>query len=129
MYEGPGIYRHYKGGEYEVIGLAIREATKGTDHEIMDVIYKPLTPGSILENRPDVEHWSRPLDEPDEDSFNDKVPKVAENGQVFAGFSVPRFEKIPTCDHVADLGSTGVAVCTDLEGHDGPHRCKVTAHV
>lgn len=26
-YHGPGVYRHYKGGEYDVLGLAIREET------------------------------------------------------------------------------------------------------
>lgn len=27
MYEGPGLYRHYKGGYYRVVGLAEHEST------------------------------------------------------------------------------------------------------
>ena len=41
-YQGPGRYRHYKGGEYEVIGLAIREETIGTESEVSEVVYRPL---------------------------------------------------------------------------------------
>jgi hypothetical protein len=26
-YQGPGVYQHYKGGNYEVLGLGVREET------------------------------------------------------------------------------------------------------
>jgi hypothetical protein len=59
-YTGPGKYRHYKGGEYEAIGLALHES------ELYQlVIYRPLTPGSKLEGSYDkplpVHFWARPL--------------------------------------------------------------------
>lgn len=43
-YDGPGIYRHYKGGEYEVIGLAVREETIGVPGrgEVTEVVYRPM---------------------------------------------------------------------------------------
>lgn len=41
-YKGPGIYRHYKGGFYRVLGLAVREETIGTEEEISEVVYWPL---------------------------------------------------------------------------------------
>ncbi len=53
MYEGPGIYKHYKGGTYEVLGLGVLEHTKDElgaafnprDKTQQFVIYRPLTPG------------------------------------------------------------------------------------
>jgi hypothetical protein len=84
-YQGPGRYRHYKGGEYEVLGLGIVEHTlvkldlspgptlQGEIH----VVYRPLTPGSLL-SFSDIGYWLRPLDD-----FNAMVDR--EHGQV------PRF--------------------------------------
>lgn len=111
-YQGPGKYRHYKGGEYQVLGLAIREETahkegpiehalkacshcgsRGTERvcgcghnrtvNTVVVIYRPLTPGSMLEMFSGVEFWERTLTD-----FN---------GQVWAtpGINVPRFERLP----------------------------------
>jgi hypothetical protein len=43
-YVGPGRYRHYKGGEYEVLGFALHES------ELYRlVIYRPLTPRATLQ--------------------------------------------------------------------------------
>lgn len=69
-YEGPGRYRHYKGGEYEVVGLAIREATLDKSNVRpgeklvgdIDVIYRPMSPGSLLSGS-EIRFWSRPLDD------------------------------------------------------------------
>src|SRR5689334_7701166 len=69
-YEGPGRYRHYKGGEYEVLGLALREESKGTDNEVTEVVYRPLTLGSILEGREEV-FWTRVLED-----FNEQRVRV-----------------------------------------------------
>lgn len=59
-YDGPGRYRHYKGGEYEVLGLAIREETKqfGPSGWTQEVVYRPLTPGSMLDTGNE-EFWTR----------------------------------------------------------------------
>ena len=78
-YQGPGRYRHYKGGEYEVLGLALHES------ELYRlVIYRPLTLGSKLDGTP-ITFWARP-----EDDFNDAV----EIGEVDEGTwkRVPRFQ-------------------------------------
>lgn len=63
-YSGPGRYLHYKGGEYLVLGLAFHERSKEvgfepSDPDHQDVVYRPLTPGSLLEGT-DVTFWLRP---------------------------------------------------------------------
>lgn len=55
-YFGPGIYKHYKGGLYLVIGLGLHESE---GYKV--VIYKPMTKGSILEKEKDIDFWVRPL--------------------------------------------------------------------
>jgi hypothetical protein len=87
-YEGPGIYRHYKGGEYDVLMLALTEDT----HETV-VVYKPLTPGSFLEGMPE-EAWTRDLG-----VFNEWVEPEDGTG------TVPRFEKM--MDVEGTLGKVG----------------------
>lgn len=78
-YHGPGEYEHYKGGRYQVIGLAIREESKDIEGGfIKEVIYRPLTFGSLLDDIDEVEFWSRQLDDFD---------AVVEDG-------VPRFVKV-----------------------------------
>lgn len=77
-YEGPGIYRHYKGGRYEVLGLGVHEHAKehqptfdanGYDHQY--VIYRPLT-GSFLDGKM-ADFWMRKLS--DFDEFVDEKPR------------------------------------------------------
>jgi hypothetical protein len=87
-YVGPGRYRHYKGGEYEVLGLAMHESML-----YRLVIYRPLTAGSKLDGTP-VTFWARPLDD-----FNEQVPQPGvkldfTKGQVEHGYVMPRFEKM-----------------------------------
>lgn len=92
MYEGPGQYRHYKGGVYEVLGLALQENTvlKPTEptpqtvrpREIQFVVYRPLSPGSLLEQREE-EFWAR-----ERSDFDDTVEPVS-------GTRCPRFLKLP----------------------------------
>lgn len=44
-YQGPGIYLHFKGGLYGVLGLAVREESIGlVASEQVDVVYCPLEP-------------------------------------------------------------------------------------
>lgn len=74
-YEGPGIYQHYKGGVYEVLGLGVREETVIKPHDApideehqnptIVVIYKPLTPGSMLGRGAfhGVDFWERTLED------------------------------------------------------------------
>jgi hypothetical protein len=63
-YDGPGRYRHHKGSEYEVLGLALREDSldKADDPKGGETfaIYRPLTPGSLLERRAE-DFWAREL--------------------------------------------------------------------
>jgi hypothetical protein len=84
-YQGPGRYRHYKGNEYEVIGLAIMEESllrhndlKGAD---VEVVYQPTGP-SLLDNSP-ASFWTRPLH-----VFNMEVERKSD------GIKVKRFEKL-----------------------------------
>lgn len=63
-YVGPGRYRHYKGGEYDVVGLGFNERSKEVDFSPEDpvhqvVVYRPLTPGSLLDDTT-VTFWLRP---------------------------------------------------------------------
>jgi hypothetical protein len=87
-YYGPGEYEHYKGGHYNVIGLALWEAGYDKDDPLNEdsvstyVVYKPLTPGSLLENRTE-DFWLRNFI-----SFNEQV--TLDDGTV-----VPRFKFIP----------------------------------
>lgn len=89
-YNGPGYYHHYKGGEYRVLGLALREDSITKDPRARDgafgvgerfVIYQPMTHGSILEtaNYGDCDFWARELG-----NFQERVNTE--------GGSVPRFE-------------------------------------
>jgi hypothetical protein len=61
-YQGPGRYRHYKGGEYQVLGLAIHEDADGAvqNPDQWYVVYAPLTPGGQLD-RTEVDYWLRKL--------------------------------------------------------------------
>lgn len=89
-YQGPGVYRHYKGGYYRVLGIAWREETKkkttnsGSASAWREVIYAPLTPGGALDDVEDVDFWSRLLG-----NFNEKVIIKDER---LEGVEVPRFE-------------------------------------
>lgn len=67
----PGVYRHYKGWEYEALGVACHESELS-----WLVIYKPLYPH---EHAPDI--WARPYD--------DFCSTVEIDGK-----TVPRFELI-----------------------------------
>ena len=73
-YRGPGIYRHHKGNEYEVLGLGVREETvvKPDDDNLYEyddpvivVVYRPLSPGTMLGEGQfeGVEFWTRDLDD------------------------------------------------------------------
>ncbi|MBN7819520.1 DUF1653 domain-containing protein [Bowmanella yangjiangensis] len=64
----PGLYRHYKGKDYEVIGVA-----RHSEDESLLVVYRPLYGEREL--------WVRPLD------------MFIENVEV-EGCSVPRFKLI-----------------------------------
>ena len=80
-YQGPGVYRHYKGGLYHVLGLAVREETvakPGEDHNqiwpkegVTVVVYEPMTEGSLLECRAE-SFWTRDIDD-----FNRQIDGVA----------------------------------------------------
>lgn len=80
-YQGPGVYKHYKGGSYDVIGLAVKEDTVDKENTREDsieivgqvlVVYKPLTSGSLLPrlvsmdegmSSAKVEYWAREIND------------------------------------------------------------------
>lgn len=66
-YRGPGKYRHYKGGEYLVLGLALQE----DDLRRTFVIYKPLGHTNLLDDFTE-DFWARELGD-----FNAQVEDVA----------------------------------------------------
>lgn len=96
-YQGPGIYRHYKGNLYDVIGLAVDEST---GREIQ-VIYRPIVESSGYSHtstRPingvetPTEFWRRPLI-----VFNDTITRLT--GERMANVvdefvDTPRFELV-----------------------------------
>ena len=65
----PGIYQHYKGNHYEVIGVG-----KDTETEADVVIYRPLYESDVL-------YWVRPYA-----MFQETV--------VVDGVTLPRFRKV-----------------------------------
>lgn len=84
-YQGPGTYRHYKGGLYEVVGLGVREASLGTLEEEFDVLYRPV--GVSLQ-----EHHDYVLIERSLDNFNEKRVSVRQGTDTT--LYVPRFRKV-----------------------------------
>jgi hypothetical protein len=62
LYEGPGIYEHYKGGRYRVLGTALHES------ELYQlVIYVPLNyESSMILKDKQTDYWARPRDVFDE---------------------------------------------------------------
>ena len=88
-YQGPGIYKHYKGGYYRVVGTAKHESN-GT----YLVIYHSYSVDHDLSRWMDGVDWvARPLNATDgQDAFNQDViaPGTGHPGAV----TVPRFEKV-----------------------------------
>lgn len=94
-YQGPGRYQHYKGGIYNVLGLALQEDTVAkpdqpdsviVEDEIVFVIYEPCSAGSLLDGRHE-QFWARHLGD-----FNAQL----EGDEVEIGGPevVPRFVKL-----------------------------------
>lgn len=91
-YKGSGIYRHYKGDDYYIYGLIVKEEEKPdglsraeqiawvNDPANHWVAYAPLSPGSLLFES-EVMMWSRRLR-----VFNENIY----DGQAF----FPRFVKV-----------------------------------
>ena len=68
----PAIYRHFKGGEYRVLGVG-----RHSDGEELFVVYEPRSESTILPE----DYWIRPLAE-----FMETVERD--------GYRGPRFELI-----------------------------------
>ena len=85
MYDGPGIYRHYKGGYYRVLGVAKHES----DGKKL-VIYHSYSVDHDMDRWMDGVDWvARPLNAEDgPDPFNEMVPQ-----RNFPPDFLPRFEK------------------------------------
>jgi hypothetical protein len=101
MYEGPGMYQHYKGGYYLVFGIGGEEGTPGPPGRQM-VVYVSMSHEHMAENLAHGNSFKlRPLNIGDEEYPEDK----AFNRRVFLvdrttdpGFAhdveVPRFKKV-----------------------------------
>lgn len=90
-YDGPGRYRHYKGGEYEVLGLAARVETFADDETVIEVVYRSVKPAPPLSK---VAFVTRTLDD-----FNEHVQvgyEPSDSHEVKGGVStfLPRFQRI-----------------------------------
>lgn len=86
MYEGPGMYRHYKGGHYLVLGLAVHES-EGTDFVVyvsMDPAHQGdrMTVGRTFVARP-LERHDIDAEDLDGRAFNEPVEHLR-----------PRFKKV-----------------------------------
>lgn len=83
-YEGPGIYQHYKGGYYRVLGVAQSEYC---DQRF--VIYHSYSvPHDLARLRSKIDFVARPLNSADgPDAFNESI-------RVDFGEHLPRFHKV-----------------------------------
>lgn len=90
MYDGPGIYKHYKGGYYRVIGVAKHEST-GEKFVIYHSYSIEHDTGRWMEG---VDFVARPLLKEDgDDPFSGEVRVESGLGVNEDGF-IPRFERI-----------------------------------
>lgn len=48
----PGVYRHYKGKEYDVYGEAIQSGTEDSEQPVWSVVYRPRYGSMKLTYRP-----------------------------------------------------------------------------
>lgn len=106
-YQGPGCYRHFKGGLYDVLGLAPYEKEDGTVVSL--VLYEPAVRDlhATISNQT---HYTRHLA-----SFNDMVQR--EHGEV------RRFVKESDPPSVRD--ALVVDVCVALNRYLGPATANV----
>lgn len=86
MYDGPGIYRHYKGGYYRVLGVAKHESDG-----FCTVIYHSYSVEHDLDRWMEgADYVARPLNREDGiDPFNEMVPQTN-----FPPDFLPRFQKV-----------------------------------
>jgi hypothetical protein len=116
-YSGPGIYRHYKGGLYEVLGSGLKEDTVVKEDnpdagpEVVLVVYRPVPfheKESLLDDRNE-DFWLRELND-----FN---------ASVMTGFgAAPRFrrEQCIQCGNNASIKPAGsLVVCANC-GNNWP---------
>jgi hypothetical protein len=97
-YQGAGIYKHYKGGFYAVLGLSVDEETKPEPEPASEggdenwdgvqtrVVYVPLSSGSLLPGPLGQMMWTRKLED-----FNATVTIIHPQR---SPSPVPRFVKI-----------------------------------
>jgi hypothetical protein len=82
-YEGPGVYRHYKGGIYIALGVAEYEATRA---KVGVVYFSCSTAHEAFRAARGVQFICRPLNSEDgPDAWNEMV--------TVDGVLVPRFER------------------------------------
>lgn len=91
MYDGPGRYRHFKGDEYEVLGVGLTE-----DAGEPAVIYRPLfAQGQRLLMLAGADFWTRPLEDFDATVLRTADRPAGPGAQDVARTAfMPRFEKL-----------------------------------
>ena len=62
----PGIYRHYKGKEYQVVGIAVDSGTEDAPEKAYRVVYIPQYGDRLLTTRP-LGEFTEEVDEPEYD--------------------------------------------------------------
>lgn len=89
-YDGPGIYQHYKGGYYRVLGVAKHESS-----DIKLVIYHSYSLDHDMSRWMEGVDWvARPLNQEDgPDAFNDLLTQLPDLPVGDPGW-YPRFKKI-----------------------------------
>lgn len=88
-YDGPGVYRHYKGNLYWVIGKGVKEDTLSDAEPLVCVVYMPLSASPILEDREE-KFWLRELSD-----FNAMVERSTHFSPLTGHTdTVPRFVKV-----------------------------------
>lgn len=91
MYEGPGLYEHYKGGTYLVYGVGIHESRR-TRH----VIYTSLD--SVHQERrmmlSDATFVIRPLNDEDVEDVDREAEPFNKPVRVGSESQAPRFRKV-----------------------------------
>ena len=76
-YEGPGRYRHYKGGEYDVIGVGQHESTGA---RLVIYTSRSEAHAAELEGR-GADAWLRPLNNEDgPDAWNELASEYSQPG-------------------------------------------------
>jgi hypothetical protein len=115
-YQGPGLYQHYKGGRYDVLGLGVHEHAKEhqpnfdpDDSAQQYVVYRPLTDGSLLHDT-SADFWIRRLDNFNETRSVGITPVTVSR----TDRSHPRYRSSCSCARPRDAATTTPVTASSL---------------